>query len=131
VRAPAAHTHAHADAHAHLAAGARTHALTLRITACAQSLSLLAETTYYPPISAAPGDAVVFSFAKGAHAVVALPDEASWAACARPFFRMLASTQDSPFRFVVPGPGTYYFACPVDDHCEEGMRVKVVASGTP
>jgi plastocyanin len=92
---------------------------------------LLSETTYYPPIGAAPGDAIVFSFAKGAHAVVALPDEASWAACARPAFRLLAGPQDSPFRFVVPGPGTYYFACPVDDHCEEGMRVKVVASGTP
>ena len=92
------------------------------------------ETTYYPPIGADPGDTVTFSFARGAHAVVSLPDEASWTACARPAFRLLASPQDTPFRFVVPSDAagkTYYFACPVADHCEEGMKVKVVATGTP
>jgi hypothetical protein len=146
-----AHPHTHTAAHTH----ARTHARTcvpraasarsaradspsvfpcfsVNVFLIAPLLRPYSETTYYPPIGADPGDTVTFSFAKGAHAVVSLPDEASWASCARPAFRLLASTQDTPFRFVVPpGPGTYYFACPVDNHCEEGMKVKVVATSTP
>ena len=64
-----------------------------------------------------------------------------------------AGTQDTPYRFVVPRPvrasvmdiapclradasalfitllqGTYYFACPVDSHCEQGLKVRVVAN---
>ncbi len=85
--------------------------------------------TRYGPIGADVGDTLLFRFARGAHAVVALPDEASFATCSRGAFRSLAGPQDSPFRFVVPAPGVYYFACPVDTHCErDDMKVRVVAN---
>ena len=84
--------------------------------------------TKYPPVGADVGDTIVFRWPRGAHGVVELPDEAAWASCTRGAMQLRAGPQDTPFRFVVPRPGTFYFACPVDDHCSEGQKVKVVAN---
>jgi plastocyanin len=81
-----------------------------------------------PPIGADVGDVLVFRWTPGEHAVVELPDEAKYYTCARLAMVQRAGTQDTPFRFVVPRPGTFYFACPVDNHCEQGLKVRVVAN---
>ena len=75
---------------------------------------------------------VVFRWPPGQHAVVQLPDEAAFDACERPQFRLRAGPTDTPFRYAVPRPGeTAYFACPIDSHCEQGQKVKIVSSGSP
>lgn len=82
----------------------------------------------YPPIGADVGDRLIFRWARGEHAVVQLPDETSFNECDRRLYNEVASVSDTPFTFVVPAPGVYYFACPVDAHCAGGMKVKVVAN---
>jgi len=81
-----------------------------------------------PPIGADVGDTLIFRWSPGEHAVVELPDEAKYYTCARLAMASRAGTQDTPFRWVVPRPGTFFFACPVDSHCEQGLKVRVVAN---
>ena len=81
-----------------------------------------------PPIAADVGDVLIFRWTPGEHAVVELPDEAKYFTCARLAFAQRAGSQDTPFRFVVPRPGTFFFACPIDSHCEQGLKVRVVAN---
>jgi hypothetical protein len=81
-----------------------------------------------PPIAADVGDTLVFRWTPPQHAVVELPDEAKYYTCARLATAQRAGTSDTPFRFVVPRPGTFFFACPVDNHCEQGLKVRVVAN---
>lgn len=81
-----------------------------------------------PTVAADVGDTLVFRWPRGEHAVVQLSDEAKWTTCARLAFDLKAAPSDTPYRFVVPAPGAYFFACPVDSHCEQGMKVRVVAN---
>ena len=80
-----------------------------------------------PPIGADVGDTLIFRWSPGEHAVVELPDEAKYYTCARLAMAPRAGTQDTPYRWVVPRPGTYFFACPVDSHCEQGLKIRVAA----
>jgi len=82
----------------------------------------------FPPITADVGDTIVFRWVKGQHAVVELPDEAKYTTCARLAMESRAGPQDTPFNFVVPRPGTFFFGCPVANHCELGQKIRVVAN---
>jgi hypothetical protein len=91
-------------------------------------VALLAAAAPFAPIGADVGDRIIFNFPKGTHAVFAVPDERAWETCERSVFQARAGPQDTPFTFVVPAPGVYYFADPMGQHCEAGEKVKVVAN---
>lgn len=72
-------------------------------------------------------NAQVFKFARGQHNVirVAKPD------CSFSNATQVAGLTDTPFNLTFREPGTFYYACSVSGHCDEGMLLTVRVSGEP
>jgi len=58
-------------------------------------------------------------------------DEKSFKKC--DFSKATQRATESPYMFSTTKPGTYYFACSVDKHCKENLKLKfqVVSAGSP
>jgi hypothetical protein len=69
--------------------------------------------------------AQVFKYARGQHNViqVAKPE------CSFANATQVAGLTDTPFNLTFKEPGTFYYACSVSGHCDEGMLLTVHVSG--
>jgi len=72
------------------------------------------------------GDIVFFQWTSGPHSVVEMKDQSSWASCSFVSAKILVNAASSKsFQFDTSGKGgqTLYFACNVDSHCLDGVKI--------
>ena len=81
------------------------------------------DNALYEDIEANVGDIIHFVYSSWYHDVVLLDNEN----CDFTNGQVLDETGD--FQWIVPGPGTYIFACGREDHCSSGnQQVKIISS---
>ena len=86
----------------------------------------------YAEKTATVGSTITFTWTAGTHGVYRIPDKncpTTFANGQNEVSEVMAPTPgptSAMFKFTEPG--VYWFACPVDGHCDGGMKVKVTVS---
>ncbi|GAB4823565.1 hypothetical protein N2152v2_010611 [Parachlorella kessleri] len=84
---------------------------------------------YSAGIQATEGDVLVFNFRSGTHDVWEVPGDSCDFTANGAKALTDGSKPPPPIKQTLAAPGTYFFACSFDGHCQGGMLVKVTVTG--